>query len=371
MEPVNIKSIAIALSVLSLIACGGGGSGNNSSIAPPSNQTPGMPNNGNPNGPNNGNPSGQVGSLSGRWVSNCVLTPALTSPSYIKKTLTFDASQSIERFDVFSDENCVTPRKTAGLNITTFINRTYTTGSIVTTSDNITAKEIDFSPAISVTNATGETDSGAFLIARFPEEIKPFTVFTMDSAGTLFFADRIFSASPDGLSAATRVIDIDAGIFYRKGLVAPGDNIVPGQPPTVGSGPVTLAGQDTSVIGTTFIVARVREKLFPSIDESQFNWEGQTSSAFISAELIVGRDISVPNVPTFVILEYFPSGSGVDSFSYTIDCDTPTSCGGISLDTTQKTVTFNNLNLPAESNSFGTSLASGSITIDGTLSWRQ
>jgi len=147
----------------------------------------------------------------------------------------------------------------------------------------------------------------------------------------------------------------------------------------VDSGNLSVSGNDASVIGTSFTPSIVPTV----INDSVFNTGGVIVSwgqnifangGFESRSMLftfneISGALGTIGYLRITDIDTIPNNNPPSStYSYSIDCegDIPApSCISISLDTTQKKVTFNNTALPNDSETDATA----AIIMDGTLSW--
>jgi len=148
-------------------------------------------------------------------------------------------------------------------------------------------------------------------------------------------------------------------------------------PPTGGggtSGTLSISGNDSSAIGASF-----RPSIDPAIIDYgtgviivnwvQYIFSGSEMESRTAVFSFNENDGSVKNIG---YMRLTGTGTGPDivptsAYAYSLDCgDNPALCSSITLDATQRQVTFNNTNLPSDNSG---SDATGPIVVTGTLTW--
>ncbi len=148
-------------------------------------------------------------------------------------------------------------------------------------------------------------------------------------------------------------------------------------PPPAGggtSGTLSISGNDSNAIGRSFSPSSDAVIIDYGTGVIVVNWvqyiisgsEIESRSVFLSFNETDG------NVKNTGYLRTTGTGTGSDVkptsfYSYSLDCgDNPALCSSVTVDVTQKRVTFNSTNLPA---GISDSDATGPLVVTGTLSW--
>ncbi len=153
---------------------------------------------------------------------------------------------------------------------------------------------------------------------------------------------------------------------------APGSGNGGNTPPVggVNSGSITLTGNDTGTIGTSF-APNIDPVVFEVFNIVTANWSQSIFNAteFESRTMSFRFNIdgSLYSITYLRTTGTSPNNEPTSFYSYYVDCeDTPQDCTPIVLDIAQQRVTYNNVRLIPD---IGNNNATDAIVLNGTLSW--
>ena len=128
---------------------------------------------------------------------------------------------------------------------------------------------------------------------------------------------------------------------------------------------MTVAGVDASAIGTSYKPTQVQ--VIPVLNSSTvvtwLNNDGQVAISGINGNQLTLISFTIVRVANAGELQF-------DEYSYALDCSlSGIDCSNIQVDTINKQAVFNNLELPLSTMPITENMATGPVTLVGTLTW--
>ncbi len=189
--------------------------------------------------------------------------------------------------------------------------------------------------------------------------------------------DKILDLLGIDLSSGTPAITINNNAFlFNPTIDTSNINIGGTSGGTGNTGSITISGNDTSAIGTSFtpnFSTASGDNLTLVVAWSDFN-----TNADLNIEVVSGKVFSLTYVISFGTLNGTLSNGSITgkSYNYSLDCiNAPAVCNKISVDTGNKKMTLNNVPLAVFNSVVGSQFgfqdaATAPITLNGSLSWK-
>ena len=189
--------------------------------------------------------------------------------------------------------------------------------------------------------------------------------------------DKILDLLGIDLSSGTPVITINNHPFtFNPAINISGINIGGASGGTGNTGSLTISGNDTSAIGTSFT---------PNFSTASGNnltlvvaWSDFNTNADLNLEVVSGKVFSIGYSISFGTLNGTLSNGSITgkSYSYNLVCiNAPAVCNKISVDAANKKMTLNNVPLAVFNSVVGSQFgfqdaATAPITLNGSLTWK-